>query len=104
MTLSDFFVSLSCNISPKRLGTICHDTPNLSFNQPHCSCSPPSESLFHKSSTSSCVPQFTRNEMSGENLKTGPPFNAMNRCPSRSKLTIITVPLRLPEDAKADSP
>src|SRR6059058_1910153 len=104
MTSSDFLASLSCNMSLKTLGTICHDTPNLSFNQPHCSSSPPSESFSHKSSTSSCVSQFTKNDMAGENLKTGPPFNAMNVCPSSSNVTIITVPLGLPETSAADSP
>src|SRR5690242_4528364 len=104
MTLSDFLASLSSNISPKALGTICHDTLNLSFNQPHCSFSPPSESFSHKSSTSSCVLQFTKNDMAGENLKTGPPFNAINSCPSSSKVTVIAVPLGLPEASAADSP
>src|SRR5918911_267494 len=104
MTLSDFLASLSCNISPKSLGTICHDTPNLSFSQPHCSSSPPSESPFQSSSTSSCVSQFTKNDMAGENLKTGPPFNAINSCPSSSNVTLITVPLGLPETSAADSP
>src|SRR5947209_14980855 len=85
MTSSDFLASLSCNMSLKTLGTICHDTPNLSFNQPHCSFSPPSESFSHKSSSSSCVSQLTKNDMAGENLKTGPPFNAMNCCPSSFK-------------------
>src|SRR5215510_3857243 len=28
--------SLSCNISPKMVGTICQLTPNLSVSQPHC--------------------------------------------------------------------
>ena len=35
-----------------------------------CSSSPPSESLFQSSSISSCVSQFTKNDMAGENLKT----------------------------------
>src|SRR5437870_386191 len=102
MTFSDFFASLSCTISPKILGTICHETPNLSFNQPHCSSSPPSESFSHKSSTSSCVSQFTKNDMAGENLKTGPPFNAMNCCPSSSNVTVITVPSSLPEASRSE--
>src|SRR3989441_12833855 len=102
--LSDFLASLSCNMSLKTLGTICHDTPNLSFNQPHCSFSPPSESFSHKSSSSSCVSQLTKNDMAGENFKTGTPFNAMNCCSSSSKVTVITVPSSLPEASAADSP
>src|SRR6266487_111831 len=104
MTSSDFFASLSCNMLLKTLGTICHDTPNLSFNQPHCSFSPPSESFSHKSSSSSCASQSIKNDMAGENLKTGPPFNAMNCCPSSSNVTVVTVPSSLPEAAAADSP
>src|SRR5215469_1397950 len=104
MTLSDLFVSLCCNISPNTLGTICHDTPNLSFNHPHSSFSPPSESLSQSSSTSSCVSQFTKNDIAGENLKTGPPFNAINSCPSSSNVTLITVPLGLPEASAAGFP
>jgi hypothetical protein len=45
-----------------------------------CSTCPPSESFSQRSSTSSCVSQLTRNDIAGENLKIGPPFNAMNRC------------------------
>src|ERR687887_624323 len=105
MTLSDFSASLSCIISPKTLGTICHETPNLSFNQPHCSTSPPpSESFSHRLSTSSCVSQLTRNDIAGENLKIGPPFKAMNSCPSSSNVTVITVPFGLPETSAADCP
>src|SRR5919199_5929399 len=104
MTFSDFSASLSCIISPQTLGTICHETPNLSFNQPHCSCSPPSESFSQRLSTSFCVSQFTRNDIAGENLKMGPPFKAMNLCPSSSKVTVITVPFGLPEASAADSP
>src|SRR5713101_2449524 len=43
MILSDFSASLSCNISPKTVGTICHDKPYLSLSQPHCPFSPPLE-------------------------------------------------------------
>jgi hypothetical protein len=42
--------------------------------------------------------------MAGENLKTGPPFNAMNRCPSSSNITVIIVSFGLPETSAADSP
>src|SRR5919197_204390 len=104
MTLLDLFASLSCIILPKILGTICHETPNLSFNQPHCSSFPPSESFSHKSSTSCCVSQLTKNDIAGENLKIGLPFNAINCCPSSSKVTVITVPFGLPETSAADSP
>jgi len=59
ITLSDLLVSLSCNISPKTVGTICHDTLYLSFNYPHCTSSPPSVSLSHRSSISCWISQFT---------------------------------------------
>ena len=36
---------ISC---PNMFGTICHERPNLSFNQPHCPSSPPSVSLAQK--------------------------------------------------------
>src|SRR5258708_9700104 len=92
MTLADFSASLSLSISPKAVGMICHDSPYLSLSQPHLCFSPPAESLSHKSSTSSCVLQFTKNDMAGENLKCGPPFNAMKSCPSSWKVTDITEP------------
>src|ERR687886_302115 len=104
MTLSDLFAPLSCTIPAKILVTICHETPNLSFNQPHCSTSPSSESFSQRLSTSFCVSQLTKNDIAGENLKTGPPFNAMNLCPSSSKVTVITVPFGLPEASAPDSP
>src|SRR3972149_9809250 len=91
ITFSDLSASLSCNISPKTVGTTCHDTPYLSLSQPHCSLSPPSESLSHNLSTSSCVSQFTTNDMAGEKLNIGPPFNATNSCPSSWNVTVITV-------------
>src|SRR5437899_12925205 len=92
MTLSDYRASLSCNISPKTVGTICHDRPYLSLSQPHCPCSPPSESFSHSSSTSSCVSQFTKNEMASVNLNCGPPFNAINVCPFSVNVAVMTVP------------
>src|ERR1041384_2519897 len=92
MTPSDFFASLSCTISPKILGMICHETPNLSFNQPHCSFSSPSESFSHKPSNSSCVLQLTRNDMAGGNLKISTPIKAMSDCHSNTNHTVITVP------------
>src|SRR5262249_18676584 len=36
ITRSDFAVSFSCNIRLNNVGTICHESPYLSFNQPHC--------------------------------------------------------------------
>ena len=46
ITRSDFSEFLSCNISIKIVGTICHDTPNLSFSQPQCDSCPPSAVSF----------------------------------------------------------
>ena len=37
--------------------------------------------------------QFTTKEIASVNLKCGPPFNAVNGCPSSSKLTTMTEPL-----------
>jgi hypothetical protein len=33
-------------ILPRTVGTICHERPKRSFNQPHCSAEPPSRSAF----------------------------------------------------------
>src|SRR5207249_1340091 len=104
MTLSDFSASLSCNISPNTVGTICHDKPYLSLSQPHGPFSPPLESFSHSSSTSSCVLQFTKNDMASENLNSGPPLSAINSCPSSWNVTVITVPLGLPEIFAPSSP
>src|SRR5712692_4551557 len=92
MTLSDFLASLSCNSSPRAEGTICHDKPYLSFSQPHGPSSPPSESFSHNSSTSSCVLQSTKNDMASVNLYCGPPFSAVNSCPSSRNVAVMTVP------------
>src|SRR5712692_9916458 len=54
MTLLDFSVSASCNISPKAAGMICQETPYLSLSQPHLCGSPPAPSFSHNLSTSSC--------------------------------------------------
>jgi hypothetical protein len=51
----------------------CQETPNLSVSQPHGPSAPPSVSLAHRSSTSSCVSQLTNSEMPWSNLKLGPP-------------------------------
>src|SRR5258707_10817692 len=78
--------------SPKAEGTICQESPYLSFSQPHLSFDPPSDSLSQSSSTSCCVSQFTKSEIAGVKLNIGPPFNAWKRCPSKSKLTSKTDP------------
>src|SRR6266568_8365521 len=93
MTLCPFSGSGSVSISSSTIGTTCHDRPYLSFSQPHCPPSPPMDSLSQTSSTSSCVLQFTTNDMASVNLKRGPPFNAVNSCPSSRNVTVITVPL-----------
>src|SRR6266852_4192322 len=95
MTLLDFSASLSFNIVPKAEGIICHDRPYLSFSQPHLSFFPPSESFSHRSSTSSCVSQFTKNDIAGEKVNCGPPFRARKSCPSSWKVADITVPFGL---------
>src|SRR5207245_5390758 len=72
--------SLSPSSLPKTVGTICHDTPYLSWSQPHWSFRPPAESLSHSSSTSFCVSQFTNKEIAGVNLNCGPPFRVLKSC------------------------
>src|SRR5260370_1235978 len=96
MTRLDFSRSLSCSISTRTVGTTCHDTPNLSLSQPHCTWWPPAESFSQKWSTSFCVSQFTTKEIASVNLKIGPPFNAVHSCPSSSNATVITDPFGLP--------
>lgn len=68
MHLLRFSAYLCCIISSKIFGTICHEIPNLSFSQPPCSFSPPSDSLSQKCSTSSCISQLTRNDIVGKNF------------------------------------
>jgi hypothetical protein len=63
------------------VGTICQDTPYLSFNHPHYSFSPPAESFSQSLLISRWVSQFTTNDMAGVNVKIGPPFSAVNSCP-----------------------
>jgi len=96
MTRFAFSGSLSCSISMSTVGTTCHDTPNLSVSQPHWISRPPAESFSQKWSTSSCVSQFTTKEIAPLNWKCGPPFNAVNGCPSSSKGTVMTDPLGRP--------
>ncbi len=67
-----FAGSLSLNSSPSTVSTICQDTPNLSFSQPHCDSCPPAESFPNNRSTASCVSQLTDREMASVNLKCGP--------------------------------
>src|SRR6266436_558574 len=92
MTLVDFLGSLSCNISTKAVGTICHDRSYLSLSQPYLDLFPPSESFSHNSSTSCCVSQFTTNDIASVKLNCGPPFRATNSCPLSSNFAVITVP------------
>src|SRR5712692_6473240 len=92
MTLFAFSASLSCNISPKAEGMICHDSPYLSLSQPHLPFSPPSESFSHSVSTSCCVSQFTKNDMAGVNENNGPPLSAKKSCPSSWNVADMTVP------------
>src|SRR5207247_3459572 len=74
------------------LGTICQESPYLSCSQPHGPCSPPSPSLSHSSSISSCDSQFTRNDTASSNVNSGPPLIAVNRWPSSEKSTVSTSP------------
>src|SRR5215467_2557159 len=92
MTRFDFSASLSPRSLPRTEGMICQDRPYLSFSQPHRSFLPPSESFSHSSSTSCCVAQFTKKEIAGVKLNSGPPLSAKNSCPSSSKVADITVP------------
>src|SRR6267142_2264219 len=97
MTRFDFSGSLSCSISLKTVGTTCHDTLNRSLSHPHCTSWPPADRFFQKWSTSSCVSQFTTSDIASVNLKCGPPFNAVNCCPSSSNATVMTDPFGRPE-------
>src|SRR5437867_8188768 len=94
ITLCAFSVSGSLNIWPRAAGMICHERPYLSFSQPHWPSAPPLlVSFLHSMSTSSCDSQFTRNDIASVNLNIGPAFNAVNLPSSRTKSTVITVPL-----------
>src|SRR2546422_11610865 len=104
MTRCDFAASLSLNNSPKTVGTICQDMPDLSFSQPHCTSFPPAESFFQNLSTSACVLQFTTNDMASVNLKCGPPCSATKSCPSSWNSTVITEPFVRPETFSPSSP
>ena len=65
----------------------------MSFSQPHRPGAPPSAVSFaQRSSTSFWLSQPTKNEMDSLNVKCGPAFIAMNRWPSSSNSTDITLP------------
>src|ERR671931_1470375 len=68
MTRCDFLESGSASSLLRIVGTICHDRPYLSFNQPHAASWPPSVSFAQNSSTSCCVSQFTTSEIASVNL------------------------------------
>jgi hypothetical protein len=72
MTRRDFSGSGSLINLGKAVGTICQDTPNLSFSQPQRDFWPPAESFSHSSSTSSCVSQFITSEIASFELKLRP--------------------------------
>lgn len=78
MTCWDLTESGSLSRPVRSFGMICHDSPNLSFSQPHAPSSPPSLSFAQSSSTFSCEAQSTMSETASLNLKSGPPFSAMN--------------------------
>ena len=60
-TRPDLAASLSDSILPSAFGTICRDTPNLSFSQPHLpGVPPPAVSLVQNSSISCWVSQPTK--------------------------------------------
>src|SRR5438445_11041319 len=92
MALVDFPASLPCSSSLKIEGMICHDRPDLSVSQPHLFFSPPAESLSQRSSTSSCVWQFTKKDIAGVKVNRGPPLSAKKACPSSSNVTDMTDP------------
>src|SRR3990172_8808466 len=93
MTFCALRGSLSPNNWPKVVGIICQDTPNLSFSQPQGPGSPPpAESFSHSSSTSACVSQLTKSEKPWAKVKLGPPFRAINSCPSSTKVADMTAP------------
>src|SRR5581483_5696576 len=104
MTRCDFAASLSLKSLPKIVGTICQESPYLSFSQPHWTSVPPAESFRQYLSTSACVLQFTTNDMASVNLKCGPPLSATYSCPSSSNSMVITDPFGRPETFSPSSP
>src|SRR5687767_5199854 len=97
ITRCDLAESLSLNSSANTVGTICHERPNLSLSQPHCTSLPPAESFLQNLSTSACVWQFTTNDTASVNLNSGPPLSATNFCPSSWNSTVMTDPAGRPE-------
>src|SRR5256712_12172146 len=82
MTFPEFPDRGSPIISPSAAGTTCHDTPKRSLSQPHRPSSPPYESRFQVSSSSSCVSQVATSEIPSENERLEPPILAVNPPPS----------------------
>src|SRR5471032_2168310 len=85
----DAALSAVFNSSSNARGTTCHETQYLSVNHPHCPFCPPSDSLRHRVSTSSCVSQYATSDMAGENLNCGPPFSATYSAPSSVNRTVM---------------
>src|SRR6266478_228018 len=91
-----------CLISRAPMNMTCHERPYLSCVHPYFSLNgysassirgvPPSESFFHKASTSSFVLQAIRKDTDGLNLKNGPALISVNGCPTSSIRTRSTVP------------
>ena len=65
--------------SNRTFGTTCHDTPNLSFSQPHGPSSPPSERVFQYRSTSSWLSQLSWNEIGLAEGELGPAVERRER-------------------------
>ena len=81
------------SISGRTFGTICQDTPNLSFSQPHWPGSPPPRISDDQSrSTSAWSSHRTLSEMASLNWNSGPPLRPMRSWPARVKSTVKTSP------------
>ncbi len=65
-----------CMMRGTTLGTICHETPNLSVSQPHWPGFPPSPSRSQYRSTSAWSAQSTMSEIAGVKANCGPPFES----------------------------
>ncbi len=90
------FLSLGFIMSSMTFGTICHETPNLSFSRPHCSAAGWSESLPQWSSISFWVSQCTMNEIASLKVNGwGWALSmAANSPPSSVKAACLIVPSR----------
>jgi len=53
---------------------------------------PAASSTISSVTVTSCVSQFTHSEMASVNENSGPPFRAVNPCPSSWNATVMTVP------------